>query len=220
AVAVLGRLIDRAHGHERVTRQLVEHDRRDRGMTGHRLEFFDVDDLLGRRLADLTRERDFTLRRALREAVVAARAKVSGSAHGAVLARAPPVLHVFRVREGFVDERARRIERARDLDLAHVADDVDHRAIESALCDEDLPAGTRLELGEGDAYHLRPPPFLQVLRLCEHIEDALARRVEDPFYDELLDRHFHDVIPCGHVASPSFAVPSGTRPDDRAAAPR
>src|SRR5216110_985779 len=67
---------------------------------------------------------------------------------------------------------------------------------------------------------LRPPPFLQVLRLCEQIEDALARRVEDSFYDELLDRHFHDVIPCGHVASPSLAVPSGTRPVDRVVAPR
>ena len=115
---VAQRLIDRAQRHERLTRAFVERDRCDRGMPGHRLEFFDVDDPFGRRLADLTRERDFTLRGALREAVVATSAKVGGRAHRAVLARTLPILHVFWVREGFVDERARRVERARDQNLA------------------------------------------------------------------------------------------------------
>src|SRR5436190_5075998 len=52
------------------------------------------------------------------------------------------------VRVGEVD---REDEPRTPLDLAHDAGDVDHRAVESALADEDLPAGTRLELGEGDA---------------------------------------------------------------------
>src|SRR5439155_6586188 len=206
------------------------------------------DHAFGRRFADLTRERDLASRSVLRVAVTPPSAELASRAHRAVLTRTPPVLHVLRVREGLVHERAWRVEGARDHDVAlalrrdrhvvghrvtelverlgpakarllaplgrearqsadgharaptfgaerherddvvvpgiaeptvgrrrdapavHIGEvdreenlrrtlnrsldacDVVHPAVGSALGDEDLPARTRLELGEGDAY--------------------------------------------------------------------
>src|SRR5207302_10345102 len=77
-----------------------------------------------------------------------------------------------------VGEVNREDEPRRPLDLAHDAGVVVHRTVGGALAQKDLPAGTRLELGYRHAEHLRPPPLLQMLRLCEHIEDTPAPPVE------------------------------------------
>src|SRR5439155_6126461 len=166
-VAVLLRLIDRAERQVRPPVALIERDRSDGTVAGHGLELLRVDHALGRRFADLTRERDLASRSVLRVAVTPPSAELASRAHRAVLTRTPPVLHVLRVREGLVHERAWRVEGARDHDVAlalrrdrHV---VGHRVTE--LVERLGPAKARLlaplgrEARQSADGHARAPTF-------------------------------------------------------------